>query len=642
MSRALVASTVLLAATCLITFPSAAQETVPTVIRVVCDDNYPPYVFRDARGVLQGILVDRWAAWEEATGVEVVFDAMDWAQAQAVLAAGQADVIDTVFKTPERERAMDFGQPYAEIEVAVYLHESISGIASPEDLRGFRVAVKEGDACIDVLRAHGVEHLVPYPSYAAIVDAVEAGRERVFCMDAPPALYLLSKADMVDQYRKAFSLYTGYLHRAVAKGDSATLALVERGFATMPQARYNEIDRRWFGSALASKPDPRIFYSLAAIAGVAALVAANLGIHSVALRRRVAEKTSQLADKVRQLEASEKRTGAMLRALPDIMLVFDGAGRVVENLTSDPSALYVQPPSFLGKTLEETLGDSVLHRALLERVGTVLGEGSVQTLEYSLAYPDGDRYYEARLVPLETDRVLSVSRDITDRVVSGRRIAEDLREKEALLKEIHHRVKNNLQIVSSLLSIQSSRLRDERDREVLAESQGRIRAMAQVHDQLYRSRTFSAVPAAEYLTDIMGDLETIYANPRTPVRASVECDGSQLDLDVAVPIGLIVNELATNAFKYAFRNRPAGRLTVSARTEEDGTLAVRVRDDGAGLPDGFDMERSDGMGFTIVKALAQQLKAALKVGRAEGGGVEAELRVPPPAASAGDRFKAAP
>ncbi len=117
--------------------PLAAEARESLV--VVCDDNYPPYVFRGGDGEIQGILVDQWRAWEESTGVRVDLRAMDWFEALAEMRLGRADVIDTVFRTPEREALWDFTPPYADIEVPVFVHHDVAGIAKPQDLRGFRV-----------------------------------------------------------------------------------------------------------------------------------------------------------------------------------------------------------------------------------------------------------------------------------------------------------------------------------------------------------------------------------------------------------------------------------------------------------------------------------------------------------------------
>jgi ABC-type amino acid transport substrate-binding protein len=189
-------------------------------LTVVMDDNYPPYIFRDANGKLSGYLVDSWKLWERKTGVPVKLFASDWAIAQKRMKDGQADVIDTIFKTPERESTLDFSPPYADIPVTIYTHSKIGGIVDMETLKGFLVGVKEGDACISHLESKEIQTLRPYSSYETLVRGAISGEVRVFCLDEPPANYLLYRDHAENDFRQAFRLYTGQFHRAVKKGAS--------------------------------------------------------------------------------------------------------------------------------------------------------------------------------------------------------------------------------------------------------------------------------------------------------------------------------------------------------------------------------------------------------------------------------------
>lgn len=178
------------------------------VLKVVSDDNYPPYVFRDADGRLTGYLVDTWRLWEKKTGVRVDLLGSDWATARQRMAEGQADVIDTIFRTDEREKTLDFTPPYAPIPVAIYTHASIGGIVDLTTLRGFLIGAKDGDACVDKLASAGISSVQTFSSYQTLVSAAIAGRVRVFCLDEPPANYLLYLNNAGDLFNKAFTLYT--------------------------------------------------------------------------------------------------------------------------------------------------------------------------------------------------------------------------------------------------------------------------------------------------------------------------------------------------------------------------------------------------------------------------------------------------
>ncbi len=271
-------------------------------LRVVLDDNYPPYCFLDGEGKPQGILVDEWRLWEKRTGVRVELDAVDWSEAQAIMKAGGADVIDTIFYTPERAELYDFTPPYASIDVPVFFSRNLSGIASVRDLRGFTVGVKEGDACIEVLKAAGVDSLKLYPNYESIVRAAGAGDLVVFCIDRPPGLYYLYKFGLQNQFRSALSLYTGQFHRAVLKGRTELLELVERGFSSIRQTEYERILRTWTGREL-GMPAYLRYVALAAAAFFVLLFL--MALWSFFLRRTVRLRTRELSEAVAELSAAK-------------------------------------------------------------------------------------------------------------------------------------------------------------------------------------------------------------------------------------------------------------------------------------------------------------------------------------------------
>ncbi|HEX8978738.1 MAG TPA: EAL domain-containing protein [Parasulfuritortus sp.] len=288
---------------------NARPAPVPTRITVVSDDDYPPYVFRNADGQLTGYLVDLWRLWEKQTGVQVRLIATDWNKAQQIMASGKADVIDTIFRTPAREALYDFSEPYAELPVPIFVHESITGITDLASLRGFLVGAKKGDACIDRLQAGGVRSLQLYDSYQAIIDAAVAGQVKIFCLDGPPASYLLYRAGADRSFRKAFILYSGHFHRAVHKGDRSTLALVQRGFAAIPGAETRALKDKWLGTPLSRPPYARyLSYILLAIGLIGTLMLALLFL----LRREVARRTTQL-----ERERGHLRT--LVQTIPDLV-----------------------------------------------------------------------------------------------------------------------------------------------------------------------------------------------------------------------------------------------------------------------------------------------------------------------------------
>lgn len=216
-------------------------------------------------------------------------------------------------------------------------------------------------------------------------------------------------------------------------------------------------------------------------------------------------------------------------------------------------------------------------------------------------------------------QVSEVIIDITGRVRAEKLIEAALREKEVLLREIYHRVKNNLQVVSSLLSLQARHLADEPYRELLAVSRDRIRSMALLHERLYRSRDLEKIDFEGYIRELAGDLFVSHGVDTERVALDIRVEDVALGIDTAIPCGLIINELVTNCLKHAFPGGRAGRLRISLRKTAGGEgFVLSVGDDGAGLPEGREAASSAALGLKLVGSLVEQLGGEMELRRDRG------------------------
>jgi PAS domain S-box-containing protein len=222
-----------------------------------------------------------------------------------------------------------------------------------------------------------------------------------------------------------------------------------------------------------------------------------------------------------------------------------------------------------------------------------------------------------------------ITQDITERKrmeqelrAGEERLRTSLGEKEALLKEIHHRVKNNLQVISSLVALQADGLRDGALRAAFQDVTHRVRAMAMVHEKLYQSVDLARVEFAEYVRSLLSYLWRAHGNAAAGVSLALDLEPVSLPVHLAVPCGLILNELVINALKHAFEGRAGGEVSVSLRNERPGPVVLRVRDNGAGLPAEFDWSRASSLGLRLVQLLAGQLHAAVKVSGSGGTAFE--------------------
>jgi two-component sensor histidine kinase len=192
-------------------------------------------------------------------------------------------------------------------------------------------------------------------------------------------------------------------------------------------------------------------------------------------------------------------------------------------------------------------------------------------------------------------------------------LTASLREREVLLQEVHHRVKNNLQVISSLISMQVRKLEEGVSRDALAECQTRVQAIALIHEKLYQSKDYAHVPFSEYARSLAGNVFHASDLPNTGISLDLAIDDVALPVDEAIPCGLVLNELITNALKHAFKGRRTGTIRVELTKIADGRLRLAVKDDGVGLPRGFDVKTSESLGLQLVCTLSEQLEAELDV-----------------------------
>ncbi|MGB1635426.1 MAG: PAS domain S-box protein [Flavobacteriales bacterium] len=251
-------------------------------------------------------------------------------------------------------------------------------------------------------------------------------------------------------------------------------------------------------------------------------------------------------------------------------------------------------------------------------------EGKPQQFELPLKTIHGEsRWYQVFLNPVslgEEQREIScIAYDITERKEIDRAIRSALKEKEVLLQEVHHRVKNNLQVISSMLNLQKSFVKDEETLNLLEESTNRIATMSFIHESLYRNTDFANISFAEYLQRLSANLIQSYSRSDCEVVLQTVFDEVYLSLEQAIPCGLITNELVSNSLKYGFPDRSRGVITLRIQHMEGGVVELEVSDDGVGLPPGMDFAKNDSLGVYLVQALTEQIDGELVVTSTDQG-----------------------
>ncbi|MGA0435034.1 MAG: PAS domain-containing sensor histidine kinase [Flavobacteriales bacterium] len=244
-------------------------------------------------------------------------------------------------------------------------------------------------------------------------------------------------------------------------------------------------------------------------------------------------------------------------------------------------------------------------------------QGVQQQFELPLVNQSGEVvWYQLFVNPVQydegTEELSCIAYDITERKEIDNQIREALKEKEILLQEVHHRVKNNLQVISSMLNLQRRFVDDSKMLEILEESQNRISTMSFIHESLYRNSDFSSIGFSEYLERLTQNLIHSYSNVSARVELVSNLDDVRINLKQAIPCGLIVNELVSNSLKYAFKGRESGKIFLRVEMKRD-KLEIEVADNGVGLPDNFDFSSNESLGVYLVQALTDQLDGILVV-----------------------------
>jgi two-component sensor histidine kinase len=201
---------------------------------------------------------------------------------------------------------------------------------------------------------------------------------------------------------------------------------------------------------------------------------------------------------------------------------------------------------------------------------------------------------------------------------------ESKNKEKFLLKEIHHRVKNNLNIIIGLLELQSQNIEDLYVKEMFRESINRIRSMAIIHEYLYRSDNQSKIDLSVYIESLADNLLSVYADNKRELLINYSLDNLMVDFDIAIPIGLIVNEVVTNSIKHAFLEKEKGRIDISLE-KKDHAINLILKDDGIGIPVNFDIENNKTLGLQLVKLLVNQLNGKYKIYREDGTAVQIEI-----------------
>ncbi len=370
------------------------------------------------------------------------------------------------------------------------------------------------------------------------------------------------------------------------------------------------------------------------------------------LEQKVDERTTELkkttryleeevAERTRVMEAlrlSEEKYRSLVEQTSDLVFQISRDGRITYISPNVETILGYRPEEVLGRRPTEFMNGQGITEFLSLYYQTITEKKPIVGI--NLAFVDHAKkshIFEINGTP-HVDReneVISfsgIARDVTERKALQDEIAASLKEKEILLKEIHHRVKNNMQVISSLLSLQAKLVKDQKSRDAIKESQNRVMSIALVHERLYQSKSLARISFPEYIRKMAENLFDSYSVRTDRIQLFINADDIFLPISKAIPVSLIINEMLSNSLKYAFPDNRTGSIRITFRKKGDRHLLI-VQDDGVGLPPGFTLESTDTLGLQLVSSLVGQIQGDITYSGEKGAEFRIEFTIEP---SAGD------
>jgi len=324
------------------------------------------------------------------------------------------------------------------------------------------------------------------------------------------------------------------------------------------------------------------------------------------------------------LVGSEEKYRNLVEASHDLVWRIDPEGNFNFINNASKSILGYEPMELIGKSFVPYINPPRKEDTIQIHNNVMKGD-VYENFSLEMVTSSGElRHLSAKAYPIigESGEILGCSgtaTDITHIKNYQSQLEESLAEKEILIKEIHHRVKNNLAVISGLFVLQSMHVEDEETLTILQESQSRIKSIATIHEKLYQNHVFSSIEMKNYLEDIIIDISDTYQREGKEIEIQIKGDEVSLNVNQAVPFGILANELIVNAYKYAFNNQNKGKITLKLERQKS-ILKFSVQDNGIGLPAEFDIDKLSSLGMTLVRTLATQLDAKLVWDSSEGKG----------------------
>ncbi len=608
----------------------ADPQALPKSITVLALDDFPPLLFRDASGDLQGTVKDLWALWEARTGIKVNLVAADWPTIYRRMLAGQGDVLDMARATEERKAFLDFAPPHSTLNMSLYFQESITAIADAKTSKGFLIGVIEAGGCPEKLRAAGSDNFKQYLNFEELVAAAARDEVRVFCAYEPQADYFLNRLGKAKEFRHSPPLYSAQGGWAVRKGDQATYQLVADGFAKITAAEREKINTKWLGANVQGPAAPLYVR----YAGYVLLVLLAMGFFLLAwnqmLRRRVGAKTAALTETLASLQKAQAATAALNDRLEEqvatrtveltarsaeLQAIFDAANagialvrerRILRSNRMLEEMFGYRQGELQGQDVGLLYPDAEITLGIGHAIAASIAEQGFYRHDHEMVRKNGSRFW-VRLMARSIDPddlakgVVVIIQDITDerRILAEMEQARALAEQAAkakanFLANMSHEIRTPMNAVIGMTHLALKTDLTPRQREYLKKIQSSSQHLLGILNDIL---DFSKIEAGKMTTEEVNfELERLLDNVVTQIAERAAQKGLELivEIDEAVPrflvgdplrLGQILINYANNAVKFTERGELAIRVSILSQRDDALQLHFAVRDTGIGIAD---------------------------------------------------------
>lgn len=643
------------------------------------DFDYPPFEYIDENGEPAGFNVELLRAIAEQLGIEIVIDLGNWSLVTRELLLGEVDLITGMLHTVQREEHYDFSAPHNVLSHSIYTRKG-SDIKELADLSGKTLFIQAGDVMHNYVRDRiPGAFIIKVPTYRDAILRLSGSKDGdAALLGRIQAEYLIQQEGLTNLQYSGTPVYPRKYCFAVREGNSDLLAVLNDGLVLVREnGTYDRLYAKWFGQVRGNTFGFYLWrillFMLLPILVITAIVLSWI----ITLRRQVRQRTEELNRELQERTSVEQRFRNLFEGVPvsiweedfsevrkriddlqaegvnDFQAYLREHPEIIDWMVEHIRIIEINPATldmYKAKTKEQLLGsfakvETAHIRPMLEREFLAIAEGQpyIQGETKSVIFTGEERIFLTTVyIPPPSARgihhMLVSMVDITEQKRTETKLAASLSEKDVLLKELHHRVKNNMQLMSSLISLQSSAIQDKEMLQVVRSSENRIRSMALVHELLYQSEGLASIDLGYYLQSLVFSIMESHQEEigrRVSLEHSLE--EVAVSIDTAIPCGLIINELVSNAMEHAFSGEDDEKIILELQVKNGG-IHIRIADNGrgmdgeegpaAGSPDSTGIKGKGSMGLTLVEALTSQLQGQLLCKTSAGGGTEWRLSIP--------------